>query len=32
MMEGAGGAALANVRIRDGVRRSIAADYLWDTR
>lgn len=31
MMEGAGGAALANVRIRDGVRRSIAADYLWDT-
>ncbi|WP_019998180.1 GMC family oxidoreductase [Aureimonas ureilytica] len=31
MMEGGGGAALANVRIRDGVRRSIAADYLWDT-
>ena len=30
MMEGAGGAALANVRIRDGMRRSIAADYLWE--
>lgn len=31
MMEGAGGAALANVRIRDGMRRNIPSDYLWDT-
>jgi choline dehydrogenase len=31
MMEGAGGAALANVRIREGMRRNIPADYLWDT-
>lgn len=29
MMEGDGGAALANVRIRDGLRRNIPADYLW---
>jgi choline dehydrogenase len=31
MMEGEGGAALANVRIRDGMRRNIPADYLWET-
>lgn len=30
MMEGDGGAALANVRIRDGMRRNIPSDYLWD--
>lgn len=29
MMEGAGGAALANMRIRDGRRRNVAADYLY---
>ncbi|MFV0244617.1 MAG: GMC family oxidoreductase [Qingshengfaniella sp.] len=31
LMEGPGGAALANVRIRDGMRRNIPADYLWET-
>lgn len=31
MMEGAGGAALANVRIKDGMRRNLPADYLWET-
>ncbi len=31
MMEGEGGAALANVRIRDGQRRNIPSDYLWET-
>jgi choline dehydrogenase len=31
MMEGAGGAALANVRIKDGMRRNIPSDYLWET-
>lgn len=31
MMEGAGGAALANVRIKAGQRRNIPADYLWET-
>ena len=29
MMEGAGGAALANLRIRDGRRRNIPSDYLY---
>lgn len=31
MMEGEGGAALANVRIKDGMRRNIPSDYLWET-
>ncbi len=31
MMEGEGGAALAQVRIRDGMRRNIPSDYLWET-
>ena len=31
MMEGEGGAALANVRIKDGMRRNLPADYLWET-
>ncbi len=31
MMEGEGGAALANVRIKDGIRRNIPSDYLWET-
>lgn len=31
MMEGEGGAALANVRIRDGMRRNLPSDYLWET-
>lgn len=31
MMEGAGGAALANVRLRDGMRRNLPSDYLWET-
>lgn len=31
MMEGPGGAALANVRIKDGMRRNLPADYLWET-
>ena len=29
MMEGAGGAAIANLRIRDGRRRNLPADYLY---
>jgi choline dehydrogenase len=29
MMEGAGGVALANLRIRDGRRRNIPSDYLY---
>jgi choline dehydrogenase len=29
LLEGAGGGALTNVRIRDGRRRNIAADYLY---
>lgn len=29
MMEGAGGVAIANVRIRDGRRRNLAMDYLY---
>jgi choline dehydrogenase len=31
MMEGEGGAALANVRIKDGMRVSVPATYLWET-
>lgn len=31
MMEGEGGAALANVRIRDGRRLNIPSSYLWET-
>lgn len=31
MMEGNGGAALANVRIKDGMRRNLPSDYLWET-
>lgn len=31
MMEGKGGAALANVRIKDGMRRNLPSDYLWET-
>ncbi len=31
MMEGPGGAALANVRIRDGQRLNLPAAYLWET-
>lgn len=31
MMEGKGGAALANVRIKDGMRRNVPSDYLWET-
>ncbi|WP_170789411.1 GMC family oxidoreductase [Ruegeria lacuscaerulensis] len=31
MMEGDGGAALANVRIRDGQRLNLPASYLWET-
>jgi choline dehydrogenase len=30
MMEGEGGAALANVRIKDGMRRNLPSDYLWE--
>ncbi|MEC7257312.1 MAG: GMC oxidoreductase, partial [Pseudomonadota bacterium] len=30
MMEGEGGAALANVHIKDGMRRNIPSDYLWE--
>lgn len=30
LMEGAGGAALANVRIKNGMRRNIPSDYLWE--
>ncbi|WP_137155618.1 GMC family oxidoreductase N-terminal domain-containing protein [Rhizobium sp. FKL33] len=30
MMEGQGGAALANVRIKDGMRRNLPSDYLWE--
>jgi choline dehydrogenase len=29
LLEGAGGGALTNVRIRDGRRRNVAADYLY---
>ena len=29
MMEGAGGAAIANLRIRDGRRRNLPSDYLY---
>ncbi|MCB1335103.1 MAG: GMC family oxidoreductase N-terminal domain-containing protein [Roseivivax sp.] len=31
MMEGPGGAAIANLRIRNGQRRNIPSDYLWET-
>ncbi len=31
MMEGIGGAALANTCIKDGMRRNIPSHYLWDT-
>ncbi|GAA4402296.1 GMC family oxidoreductase [Tsukamurella soli] len=30
MMEGDGGAALANLRVKDGKRQNIPASYLWD--